>query len=76
MIDKNNADDRGRQILRILAVVLAVVMVISAVFYVLGEWERKTGIYTDESPVQTDTVEFDGKSYVIKDDIEIVPYLL
>jgi len=72
MIDKNNADDRGRQILRILAVVLAVVMVISAVFYVLGEWERKTGIYTDESPVQTDTVEFDGKSYVIKDDIETV----
>ena len=72
MIDKNNTDDRVRQILRVVAVLLAVVMIVSAVVYVIEKWDQRTGVYTDAHPVQTDTVNFNGQSYSIKDNVETV----
>jgi len=72
MIENNNAEDRLRPILKILAVVLAVIMIISAVFYVIGEWERRTGVYTDAPPGYSDELEYNGNKYNVKDNVETV----
>ncbi len=72
MIKNKSTNDRVRQILRCIAVVLAIVMVVSAVFFVMDEWEKRTGVYVDGEPTQSDTIEHNGSSYVINDDVETV----
>lgn len=72
MIDNNNAEDRVRLFLKILAVVLAIVMIVSAVIYVMGEWERRTGVYGDAPPSQTDELVHNGNTYNVKENVETV----
>lgn len=61
----------GNTSLKIIAILLCVVIVISASLIAINLWEKKQGIFADDdfSAVEN-TIEFGGKEYTLKNNIE------
>ena len=68
---KHKKNDR---ILKIIAVILAIVIVICGILYAISLWENHTGSYG--KPAATDAasqnIEFNGRKYALNEDVETV----
>ena len=60
----------GRNGLKIIAIVMAVVFVLFAGLLALHIWEQKQGVFTAPSGYGNSSLEYNGKEYVLKDDVE------
>lgn len=73
MIDREHPGDRRRRYLRYAAIVLAVIMFVSAGFFFMEKWERGTGVFDDEAVDTLDsTITHNGNDYVLKDNVETI----
>ncbi|MBE6750787.1 MAG: LytR family transcriptional regulator [Ruminococcaceae bacterium] len=63
--------NKRRLLLKVCALVLVVIFLISAVFYGLEIWEKHRFAFSeDESLISQDTLEYDGKTFKKKENIE------
>ena len=67
--DKRKQNTR-RTVLKITAVALAAVLLISTVLFLLSLWERQYGQFTGDEQVMEKTLTYMGKEYVLRDGIE------
>ncbi len=72
MIDREHPGDRRRRYLRYAAIVLTVIMFVSAGFFVLEKWERHTGVFDDEADMLDSSLTHNGNEYVLKENIETI----
>ncbi len=72
MIDTEHPGDRRRRYLRYAAIILAVIMFVSAGFYFMEKWERRTGVYSDEVDFLDSTLTHNGNDYVLKENVETI----
>ncbi len=72
MDDYKTSSDRRRMVLRYIAIILAIITAVSAVFYALGEWEKYTNKQVEDEPVQSATIQHNGNKYVVNDAVETV----
>lgn len=67
----SRAKHRRKQILRCAALVSLVVFLLSAALLILNVWEKNRGTFPSGNSNGLDsTIEYDGKKYVLKDDIQ------
>lgn len=60
-----------RKYLGYIAIVLLLVFISSIVLLAVDYWEKKQGVYSgDGTDGLTSTLEYDGRNYVLKDDVE------
>ena len=59
-----------RKILQCIAVILIVVLVLSAVLLFLYGWEKQSGVYKGEGEGLDTSIEYNGEEYVLKKNIE------
>lgn len=73
MIDREHPGDRRRRYLRYAAIVLAVIMFVSAGFFFMEKWERRTGVFDDSADnTLGSTLTHNGNEYVLKDNVEAI----
>ena len=72
MIEREHPGDRRRRYLRYAAIVLAVILFVSAGFFVLEKWERNTGVFSDETDMLDASVTHNGNEYVLKENVETI----
>ncbi len=68
----NNTVDRKSRYIRAGMIVLSVVLLFSVALLALSIWESHQGGYNGSSYVDSSAIEYDGKEYVRRDDIETV----
>ncbi len=66
-----NKEKSGNYFLKIIAILLCVIIIVAATLIVVNIWEKKQGIFKGDDFVAVEnTVEFGGKKYTLKEDIE------
>lgn len=68
----NNINDRKSRYMRAGIITLSVVLLFSVALLILSIWERGQGNYQGTSSVNSEVLEYQGKEYVLRDDIETV----
>ncbi len=65
---------KNDRILRIIAVILAIIIVVCGVLYAISLWERYTGRYDepDNTEVVSQSMEFNGRQYDLNEKVETV----
>lgn len=65
---------KNERFLKIIAVILAIVIVVCGILYVISLWENHTGSY--DEPAITDmasqNIDFNGRKYTLNEDVETV----
>ena len=56
--------------LRYIAIVLAIVSVASIALFALDMWDKKQGVFQGDTETLSNTLTYNGKEYVLKDDVE------
>ncbi len=63
-------ENQKKSILRIVAIVLAFVFVISLIFVAIDFWEKQQGVYSGENWIDADgTIEHEGREYVQREEL-------
>ena len=69
-------EEKGTRILRVLAVILAIVFLASAALFFLSLWERHHGDFEDlGTGALKGTLQYNGKEYVLKENLETYLFL-
>lgn len=66
-----NKEKSGNYFLKIIAILLCIIMIVAATLIVVNIWEKKQGLFKGDDFVAVEnTVEFAGKEYTLKENIE------
>ena len=69
----SGAKDSGKNPLRYLALLLAVVFVVSALLLGMNIWERQQGMFSDDGEHNQQTViDYNGNEYVLRDELRTI----
>ena len=65
-----NKSKSNPDFLRIIAIILAIISVASIALFALDMWDRKQGVFVDGTETLSESITYNGKEYVLKENVE------